>query len=222
MWEGRRSHPQLQGRAPPSTQSYRDRGKLQQPPRGPDDSVQAAKSSSQTANGHKKESSHETGDGHVTGGGSRRQASRQPVDQERKHRESASVPVGPGSGQKTSTGSDETAHGQKGSMTSRGESAFVHAAANGPWNESATPEISHAPLETESRHSDTPRAERDDPTTPSPGREEAAELPVPAEAKPPPPPPPHTNRGRKDLARTHTTDTLHLPLAVTPLRRRGE
>ena len=42
------------------------------------------------------------------------------------HSESASSLSGPGSGQKTATGSVETAHGQRGNVTSHCESSFVH------------------------------------------------------------------------------------------------
>ena len=77
------------------------------------------------------------------------------------HFESASAPVGPGSGQKTATGSNETAHGQMGSVMSHGESAFVQATADGPWNERATPETKHEPLETESGHNEAHHAKLD-------------------------------------------------------------
>ena len=50
----------------------------------------------------------------------------------------ASEPDGTSSGPKITTRTAETAHRQKGSGTSHGESAFVHETANGPWNESAT------------------------------------------------------------------------------------
>ena len=63
------------------------------------------------------------------------------------HSESVSAPNDPGSGPKTATGSDETAHGQKAIMKSHGENAGVHATANGLWSESANPE-------TESGHYD--------------------------------------------------------------------
>ena len=60
-WEEGWSHQQLQGQAPPSTQSCRNRGKQQQPPRDPGDSVEAANSFSVTMSGQKKWES-----GHVT------------------------------------------------------------------------------------------------------------------------------------------------------------
>ena len=60
------------------------------------------------------------------------------------HSESASELDETSSGPKTSTGTAETAHGQKVSMTSHGKSAFVHETANGPWNKSATCETGHA------------------------------------------------------------------------------
>ena len=72
------------------------------------------------------------------------------------HSESESAVNNPGSGPKTVTGGDETAHGQKESGTSHGESAAVHETANGPWNGSATRATSHGHLETESRHCDAP------------------------------------------------------------------
>ena len=73
----------------------------------------------------------------------------------RSRSESVSAPGGPSSSQKTATGSTETAHGQRGSVTSHGESAFVHATANGLWSESVTRETGHATLETVNGHSDT-------------------------------------------------------------------
>ena len=63
------------------------------------------------------------------------------------HSESTSALDGPGRGQKTATGITMTAHGQKGSETSHGESAFVHETANDPWSKSVT-------LETVNGHSD--------------------------------------------------------------------
>ena len=68
------------------------------------------------------------------------------------HSESASALAGPGSGQKTTTGSNETAHGQKATVKSHGESAFVHVTVNCPWSESTTPETKLEYPETESRH----------------------------------------------------------------------
>ena len=62
--------PATAGAATPSTQSCRDPGKQQLPPRDPGDSVQAANSSSVTANGQKKgESGHKTSNDHATGMG---------------------------------------------------------------------------------------------------------------------------------------------------------
>ena len=60
------------------------------------------------------------------------------------HSVSASEPDRTGSRPKTVTGTAETAHGQRGSVTNPGESAFVHETANGPWNESATRETCHS------------------------------------------------------------------------------
>ena len=169
-WEERRSHLQPQGWAPASTQSCRDRGKQRQLPHGLSDSVQATNSPSQTASGQKKESGHET----VTGSGTRVTASdhARPCDGQSNasaivaaancRSKRSSVPIGPGSSQKISTGIDETAHGQKGSVTrSHSESAFVHATANGPWSESMTPKTGHATTETESGHSDAPHENLD-------------------------------------------------------------
>ena len=68
--------------------------------------------------------------------------------------ESASALDNPSSGQKTATGSNETAHGKKAIMTSHGERAFVHATANSPWSESAILKTMHERLETESGHRD--------------------------------------------------------------------
>ena len=69
------------------------------------------------------------------------------------HFESASALDGPSSGQKTAK-TAKTAHGQKGSVTSHGESTFVHETANDLWSESATRETGHATPETVNRHSD--------------------------------------------------------------------
>ena len=68
------------------------------------------------------------------------------------HSESASAPDGPGSGQKTVTGTAETAHRQKGSVTSHGESAFIHETANGPCIDSATRVPGHTTPETANGH----------------------------------------------------------------------
>ena len=54
----------------------------------------------------------------------------------------------------TATRIVETARWQKESVTSHGESAFVHATANGPWRESATCETGHVTPETVNGHSD--------------------------------------------------------------------
>ena len=70
------------------------------------------------------------------------------------HSESTSAPDGPGSSQKTAIGTAETAQGQKGSVTSHGESAFIHKIANDPWSESATRETGHATPDTVKGHSD--------------------------------------------------------------------
>ena len=56
------------------------------------------------------------------------------------HSVSASKPIGPGSGLKTATGTAETAHGQRRSVTSPGESALIHETANRLWSERATRE----------------------------------------------------------------------------------
>ena len=40
----------------------------------------------------------------------------------------------------SSTGIDETAHGQRESVTSQNNSAVAHGSANGPWSESAIPQ----------------------------------------------------------------------------------
>ena len=141
------------------TQSCCDCRKQQQPSRDPGDSVLAANSFSQIANSQKKESSHQTGDGHVTGGRTRVTASShaRPLDSQliasaivataKGPSKNTSIPVVRGSGQKTATGSNETSHGQKGSVTNHGESAFVHATANGPWSEGGHPRpvMSHLP-----------------------------------------------------------------------------
>ena len=93
-----------------------------------------------------------TGNGHATGNGIRVTATGHAGP--RDGQMNASAPDCPGSSQKTATGTTETAHGQKGSVTSHGESAFVHETANGPWNESATREPGHATPETVNGHSD--------------------------------------------------------------------
>ena len=85
---------------------------------------------------------------------------------------SESALVGHGSSQKTATGSDETAHEQKESVTSHGESAYARETANGPWSESGTPKTSHEPLETESRHGD-PLPEKLDPEGEISGKSES-------------------------------------------------
>ena len=146
-WEEGWSQPQLQGLAPPSIQ--------QQPPRNPGNSIQAANSSSVTVNGQKKrESGHDTSDGHASGSGTRVNANGHASGSGT--RVNANGHTGPrdgqtnastiveatnghsGSGQNTATGIVETTHGQKGSGTSHGESAFVHETVNDPWSESET------------------------------------------------------------------------------------
>ena len=128
----------------------------------------------------KEESSHETGDDNVTISGARVNASGHAGPRDGQTiastivmtangcSESTSALGDPGSGQKAATRSVETAHGQRVSVKSQSESAFVHATWNGPWSESAfvhvtwngpwsesaTHETGHATPETDNGHSD--------------------------------------------------------------------
>ena len=77
------------------------------------------------------------------------------------HSESASALIDPGSSHKTATGSDKTAHGQKAITKSHGESAFVHATANGPWSKSATPKTRHNHPKNEGGYHDAPHENPD-------------------------------------------------------------
>ena len=244
------SHPQPQGQAPLSTQSCRGPGRQQPPPRDPSDSIQAANSSSVTVHHQRKgESGHETGYGHATGSGTRVTATSHagPRDGQTNksaivvsvngHSESMSASNGPGSGQKTTTGTAETVHGQKGSVTSHCERS-VEQERNSRDRERAQRRSSRKsrPHEGDERNEreqqrslvDSPisrerdrrsrpaekeeatregsastgdSCERDDPTTPTLGREEAAESPEYTEAEAlaathPPPPPLLPNGGR--------------------------
>ena len=75
--------------------------------------------------------------------------------------ETASELDGTGGDPKTATGITKTTHGQKGNVTSHGESAFIHKTTNGPWNERATRETGHATPQTTNGHTDAPHENLD-------------------------------------------------------------
>ena len=139
-----------------------DPGRKHEPPHDPGDSALAANFSPVTRTGQRREATgsvtanvHRTGSGnHMTANGHDRTC-RSPksasslVETTNSHSESASKLDGPGSGPKTETG---TARGQRGSVTSPGESDLIHATANGSWSESKTRETGHTTHQTVSRH----------------------------------------------------------------------